>query len=83
MMNHVFVTTHDPFMNCFMNLVHRLTYESNLVCKLTHESNLVCKLTHESSLVCERTHEAYESSLVQLTHEAAHDTQENIVYILL
>ena len=72
-MNHVFVTTHEPFMNCFTNLVHGLTYELNLV----------CKLTHESSLVCERTHEAYESSLVQLTHEAAHDTQENIVYILL
>ena len=73
MMNHMFVTTHEPFMICFMNLVHGLTYESNLV----------CKLTHESSLVCEHTHEAYESSLVQLTHEAAHDTQENIVYILL
>ena len=53
MVNHMLVTTHEPFIREFNS---RTYYESNLVRKLNHE--LVHNLTHKSSLVCELTHEA-------------------------
>ena len=41
MANHVFVTTHEPLMNCFVNLVHKLTHKSSLVRELAHEAHKI------------------------------------------